>query len=435
MKQRFLLINKSHRLGMLVLLVVGLGHLTSAQTAVTMNKLYRLNVNGTDRMTSTDPATEGCTSETCPSEGPMFYVPSGAVTGTLTLYRHNNGPDHRDSPKTEIPGYVNEGPNGFPWKGQVLPGLSPLLDGFNQTTGDHALVSPMESLPDYTRRSLGVYGYPRFGNTTESMLALTAGGVRIESNRVNGGALRRWTWNGKQFLSDVDASSGSYSILFLNNYADFLNENVDDCQNHAPITLAVNEGSTQSTTAVPLANSFAHPGGDPCLNPVVWIDALVGKRVRLNFRGLGPVAKYTTSLWLPGPLSAVDFYHPITLVNPEFNRYWTYDAETDDLQEVTLADACEDSHPFFPGFGGIILSDQSAQYAMGIYAVNVSQGGSITALNLLRHSCNDGTYSRMDVIRSADLPAGSSTYNAYVMSSDVQQVRQYMRKLFAGGVR
>jgi hypothetical protein len=131
----------------------------------------------------------------------------------------------------------------------------------------------------------------------------------------------------------------------------------------------------------------------------------------------------------------VDFYHPITSVNAEFNRYWTYDAETDDLQEVTLADACEDGHPFFPDFGGIILSDQSAKYAIGVYAVNVSQGGSITALNLLRHACDDGTYSRMDVIRHGDLAAGSSSYNAYMMSGDVQGVRQYMSKLFTAGVR
>jgi uncharacterized membrane protein len=81
MKQRLLLTNTSHRLGTLVLLVVSLGHLSSAQTAVTMSKLYRLNVNGTHRMMSIDPATEACTSETCPSEGPMFYVPSSANAG------------------------------------------------------------------------------------------------------------------------------------------------------------------------------------------------------------------------------------------------------------------------------------------------------------------------------------------------------------------
>lgn len=435
MQPRSLLIHTSPRLAILVLLMASLGPFSSAQTPITMNKLFRLNVSGTDRMTSINPAGEDCTQDTCPNEGAIFYVPAGMVPGTLTLYRHNNGPDHRDSPKTEIPGYVNEGPNGFPWRRQVLPGLAPLFDGFNQTTGDHALVSPLETLPDYTRSSLGVYGYPRFGNTTESIIGLSAGGVRIESNRVNGGALWRWIWNGKQFLSNLDTLRGSYSVLFLNNYADYINENGDDCQNHSPIALAVNKGSTQSTIAVPLANSFAHAGGDPCLNPVVWADALVGKHVKLNFRGMGPVARYTASVWLPGPLSAVDFYHPITLVSAEFNRYWTYDAETDDLQEVTLADACEDSHPFFPGFGGIILSDQSAQYALGVYAVNVSQGGSITALNLLRHACSDGTFSRMDVIRSGDIAAGSSSYNAYLMSSDVQTVKQFMRTMFTAGVR
>jgi hypothetical protein len=227
------------------------------------------------------------------------------VPGTVTLYRHFNGPDHRDSPKTEIPGYVNEGPDGFPWKRQLLPGLSPLLDGFNQTTGDHALISPMATLPDYTRRSLGVYGYPRFGTTTESMIALSAGGVRIESNRVNGGALWRWTWNGKQFLSNLDDLRGSFSVVFLNNYADYLSENADNCQNHSPIALAANEGTTQSTIAVPLADSFAHGGGDTCLNPVVWTDALVGKQVKLKLSRLG---------------SSCEVHHNLVVAEPTFDR-------------------------------------------------------------------------------------------------------------------
>jgi hypothetical protein len=398
---------------------------------VRLNILSRVVVDSSDRMTTTGPPEL----DLFPSEGQMYYVPADLGIRTVSLNRFNNGPDHRDSARLELPGYEIEGPLGFPWVRNVLPGLKPLLEGFNSATGDYALMHPREQLPDYDPASLRVFGYPRFGNETESILSLTGGGVTIESNRVFGGALWRWTWNGKQFLSNLDSLRGSYGVLFLNNYSNYIDENGDDCQNHAPIDRAFNDESTQMTAAVPLANSFVYDSQDPCHHPVVWKDALLGKMITLNFHEMGPVARYTTFVSLPNAVPAVDFYHPISSLNAEFNRYFFYDAETGDLQERFIADACEDSQPFFPNFGGVILSDQSGQFAMGAYAVNVSQGGSITALVLLRHVCGDGVYSRIDVIRSGDVPAGYSKYNAYFMTGTVEKVRQYMDTLFKRRVK
>ncbi len=317
----------------------------------------------------------------------------------------------------------------------LLPGLRPMIEGFDSSTGDYALMQPGEQLPGYVSTSLDVFGYPRFGNQSESILSLTAGGVKIESNRVFGGAVWRWTWNGKEFLSNLDSLRGSYDVMFLNGYTDYINENGDYCQNHAPIVKALNTGSTQLTVSVPLANSFVYNSEDPCHHPVIWKDALVGKQVTLNFSGMGPVARYTTLVSLPAAVPAVDFYHPIVSLGSEFSRYFFYDAESADLQEHFIADACEDSQGFSPSFGGVIVSDQSGQFAMGAYAANVSQGGSITGLGLLRHVCDDGTYSRIDVIRSGDIPSGQSTYNAYFMTGTVSQVQQYMDTLFKSGAK
>ena len=404
-----------------------------SQTPLPLNILERVNVGGNDRMTTFDISKEDCSPETCPSDGQVFYVPAGQEPGTLALNRFYNGPDHLDSTKTSVPGYILEGPNGFPFGRNSLLGLARLYEGVN-ATGDHALMRQSEQLTGYVKEPLGAFGYPRFGNQTESILALNAGGVKIESNRVFGGALWRWTWNGKQFLSNLDSLRGSYDVLFLNGYTNYIDENGDDCQNHAPIVSATNAGSTQLTVAVPLANPALY-SDNPCLHPVVWKDAILGKQITLNFHGMGPVAKYTTLAWLPGAIPAVDFYHPISSLGAEFNRYFFYDAESADLQEHFIADSCEGSEPFFPNFGGVILSDPSQNFAMGAYAVNTSHGGSITALNLLRHVCDDGTYSRIDVIRSDDMPAGFSSYNAYFMTGTVQQVRGYMNALFKAGVK
>lgn len=397
-----------------------------------LNILYRVNVDGTDRMTTTGPPE----TDFFPVEGQLYYAPSSSLgKRSIQLSRFNNGPDHNDSALLEVPGYFNEGPLAFPWTSNVLPGLGPMVEGFNASTGDHALMQPGEQLPGYVSAPLNVFGYPRFGNATESMLSLSGGGVKIESNRVTGGSLWRWTWNGKQFFSNLDSLRGSYDVLFTNGFTNYLNENGDDCQNHSPIVKAQNNGTTQTTVSVPLASAFAYGGDDPCHHPVIWKDALVGKQITLNYRGMGPVAQYTTFVALPAAVPAVDLYHPISSLGPEFNRYFFYDAENSDLQERFIADACEDGQGFSPNFGGVILSDQSGQFAMGAYAANVSQGGSVTGLALLRHVCGDETYSRIDVVRTGDIPFGYSAYNSYFMTGTVQQVREYMDALFNAGVK
>jgi hypothetical protein len=418
-----------------MLVPLGLGANAWSQTPVPTNILQRLAVGGTDRMTSVDPSGESCTPEECPSEGQVFYIPASDGPGRTPLYRFNNGPDHRDSTATEVAGYEREGIHGFPYTKRLFPGLSPMDDGFNSVSGDHALMTSFEELAGYAAKALHLFGYRRFLNQSEALLSLSAGGVRIDSNLAYGGALWNWTWNGKQFFSHTNSNLGSYGLILKDGFTDIVDESGDDCENHAPIVSAHNTGATQSTTSVPLALASKYDGNQPCLHPVVWQDALIGKSITLDFAGMGSVAKYTTTLSLPVGLLPSSLYHPISSLDAEFNRYWTYDAEIGDLEEVFIADACEDSRGFSPNFGGIMLSDQSTGFAMGMYGVHISQGGSVTTFNLLRHVCGDETYSRMDVIRDDAIPAGTTSYNAYMMTGTLNQVRDYMAALFQAGVK
>ncbi|PYV67481.1 MAG: hypothetical protein DMG96_39240 [Acidobacteria bacterium] len=60
-------------------------------------------------------------------------------------------------------------------------------------------------MPGYNPQPLAAYGYPRFGNASEVLLSLSAGGVTVQSNAVAGGATWRWFWNGVQFLNHADS--------------------------------------------------------------------------------------------------------------------------------------------------------------------------------------------------------------------------------------
>src|SRR5215471_5408143 len=124
-------------------LVIGLLLTTtsaSAQTPLRLNILERLNLNATDRFTTINAAKEGC-DPNCPSEGQFFYVPESSSPFAAALYRQNNGVDHLDSTNFHLNGYVNEGSLGFPSLFSSLPGLAPIFEAFNTSTGDHALTN------------------------------------------------------------------------------------------------------------------------------------------------------------------------------------------------------------------------------------------------------------------------------------------------------
>ena len=94
-------------------------------------------------------------------------------------------------------------------------GARPHLEGFNGTTGDYALMRFGENFPGYKTQTLQAYGFQRFGNETESLLSLTKGGITVESNRVYGGSLWHWKWNGVEFLNPVPTITGAHSLLLF----------------------------------------------------------------------------------------------------------------------------------------------------------------------------------------------------------------------------
>ncbi len=408
---------------------------------VPLNVLRRVVVNGVDRMTSVGPEERNA----FPSEGPKFYIAADLQEpGTTALNRFNNGPDHRDSTSNALPGYVLEGPNGAAWtRRSELPGLSPILEGFKGTTGDYALMRLGEDLPGYKTQTLQAYGFQRFGNDTESLLSLTKGGVTVESNRVYGGSLWHWKWDGVEFLNPVSPydAVGAAILLFFDVGQGDRNafEEGDGFGHGAPALSVQNQGNTQSSRTVPVADPTVI-GVDPD-HPLIWKNIVFAKDLDLDFNRMGPVARYATHLSLPSPIGAASLYHPILRVQPQFNRFFVYYAASDTLVEVTglIPNACVDDsgHLVNLEVGGIIVSDSSATHALGVYGADIANGGSITDYVLKKYPCRADAidYTRLDIIRNAPLPTGDSTYNAYLITETLDNVRQKMRQLFLAGVR
>lgn len=426
-------------------------------TPTVLRTLYRV-VNGTDRMTTVGPDERGV----YPLEAQTYYVSDKTASGLITLNRVINysGTDHADT-VTSLSGYSQDMELGFPWRTGSAPGVAQLAEAFNSTTGDYALFAPSEMLPGYVPAPLVAYGYPRYGSAAEVLLSLSAGGVTAQSNAVAGGTTWRWFWNGTQFLNHGDYGREIQGAFYFettglnpNEAGDFMTMGtLDQSLKHgSPVLRFENQGNTQITRAIPLEWDPTQHGGDQD-HPVIWDSLVLGKDLTLNFQNLGPVAQYTTHLVLPAATQGT-LADPAGYLQSSFNRFWTYDARSKTLTEVTAAmpNGCAAGPNDFGGyafnvdFGGIIMSDASGANAMGVYGVSLSNGGSTTYFAMWKFDCwgdgpsessSDNTAWSAVYGNGTDVlfPAGESTYNVYLISETLQNVTARMDDLFQIGVR
>ncbi len=442
--------------------IIVLGTSGWSQTPVPQNVLWRVNV-GTDRMT-TNGADER---DAFPNDGQMFYVPSGCVDANgAGLFRYYNGFDHRDALDTVIPGFAQEGMLGCPWRvGTWLPGLEPMFEAFNPTTGDYALTLAGEKLPGYTKRvPLNVMGYKRYKNDFENLLNIKAGQISVDSNLVAGGNTWHWTWNGLQYLNIAGYPQGMHPEMSLwadhnrgqpNSAGDDTSYFPDIAANihGAPLMAAFNIGNVQTTLTVPLEFNMEKFGGGVD-NPVVYQDLVFGKELTLNFQNNPTVARFRTYVYYPAPGNpGMDMWIPETHLRGLFTRYFTYDAAADQLTEITsqLAPCTSWSHAyeFDPApFGGVLVSDATGDYAMGLYGVSPSAGGSLTAIVLVPRICpeiggmwedptSETSYSTVELWPAYEgaITQQITTYNTYFVTDKLTKVRAAMHKLYLTGVK
>jgi hypothetical protein len=427
-------------------------------TPTILRTLYRVVVNGTDRMTSFGPNERSV----YPLEAQLYYVPDAQVAGETALNRmvNTSNTDHADAVDV-LDGYSLDEELGFPWSRASLPGLSQMEEGFNSITGDNAMLLPGENLPGYVPQTIPVYGYPRYGDAGEALLTLTAGGVQVQSNAVAGGVVWRWFWNGMEFVNNADygrqiqaafyypPNSGTYNP---NEAGDYYSRADPTTAHGSPLLQFENQGNTQITRTVPLNWDPVAFGGDPD-HPVIWSQIVLGKDLTLNFNNMGSVAKYTTHLVLPASTEG-GIAAPAIYLRASFNRYWTYDAPSRALMEVTgqVPNGCPVGNEYFfhSSFGGSIISDASGNYAMGLYAVDEEHGGTANYISMGKYLCSgDGAgESAGDTVvmnavrgggdgieRNTVFPAGESTYNVYLISDSVQNVAARMDDLYHLGVQ
>jgi hypothetical protein len=428
---------------------------------IPLNVLWRIRTGGGDRTITISSAER----DEYPLDGAIFYIPEQdhPGLGTVPLYRLYNGEDHMVSlnpHEGEAQGYHVEEILGYPFVARQ-PGTSELIRTYNPSTGHHSLRNStgLETEEGYVDQRLGVFGYPRYYNQSEQLLTLSGGGITVDSNEAAGGALWHWTWNGYQIINNWDNGRQIQTDIFPPDYANpteagdtWSGYSVPALDHGSPVGLAENVGLTQRTRSITLEYDpdgtqqcvyQAPPGPCPGFdggpdNPVVWSQVMLGKDLTLDYHGLGPVALYSAFMQVPKALAAGTAREiPVIYARASFYRMFLYNAENAELHE----EPCNNNPPTFsPNYGGVIATTGDKNFAIGIYAVNTSQGGSADYLLLdYTWTCpgpplDAGEFGSdtmiVDAVRGTGYPAGTTRTNVYVVSGTLKIVVEKMAELY-----
>jgi len=440
----------------------GIGPLPGAmgatpEAADVLNFVWRLDASGSDHMSSSSSSEYFAYS----TDGQYYYVPQAHEPGYLPLYRLFNGGDHMTSTLAGESGYAMDTTLGYLYP-DALPGTVEVTRWFKSTTGDHALQRPGETMPGYVSELLPTagYAYPRYGDSdSDAMLSLSGGGVTIQSNRAAGGAIFSWQHNGKEHVNINDYGRQIQSAYFSSHADSNGSWNINPTEaggrdsfqymspsrrQGSPLLTAYNDGLTQITRSIPIDFQPQYFDGGP-YNPVIWPTARLGKNITLDYNGMGAVAKYEQVLVVPADSTTGWVEIPTAYLTGDFNRFWTYDAATSDLNEVDPETGTGVPVDFLPasGFGGMIISTSSTGHALGIYGVMTSKGGSVDIFRVFDFAGDFGSSdpTDWDTTKWAAGFGGSTllanneyTSTTWVISGTLAEVQDHMDVLYASGV-
>lgn len=438
-------LTETFALGLSAILALWAPSLSAQSTVLTI--LWEVNVGSNDYMTSNTSSER----DNYAVRGAYAYIPSTSLTGTAAFYRLFNGADHMNSVTTNEGGYTLDGTIGYTWTSSTaVAGLTEIDRLYNTSNGDHAAVKTGDSISGYsTVEHMSRYGYQRWNNTAEILNELSAGDVTVRSNNVAGGALWNWIWGGTEFIDTNDYGRLMQSAMFWfvggtrrNPTEGGSRHTAASVQPYArqgsPVLNNQNSGSVQITRSIPLEWNPDLWGGDE-EHPVIYSGLIMGKNLTLNYNSMGPVAQYQTVIDASSAINDAVIEIPTAYMPETFNRFYTYDAQSQTLTEVYPPTGCTDDNTgthFVPssGYGGVLISNSSQTRAMAVYGRTTTVTGDFGLFDFGEcGGLGTGGTSKWNASTFLNLPSGETTFNTYVMTGSVNDVAGYMRQLYLDG--
>jgi hypothetical protein len=392
-----------------------------------------------------------------PCEGQLYYVPAAPGPGTHPLYRlyQSTASDHMDSTLAGEGGYTTQAILGYAFD-QPIGGTVAIRRWFNPTVGDHltAFVGEDPAPYGYDRERVLGHGYRRHGTDPEPQLWVAGDEVRLAANLAAGGAVSELWWDRRQFVNNWDYGRQIQIACNLRPVAETDNptEGGDEYgppgvapaawAHGSPLLSAQVVGKVLTTSCHPLQWSPETFGGGPT-RPVMWRGTFA-KRVELDWHGRPHLIRWDTTAHFPNDESYLDLEIVTAYLTADFSAFYTYDAATSSLEQITDLDMGQCHDPSVdvrqrPDAGGVILATDDGQHALGVY--RRAPNGEENAFGLCNFvMAEGGEYgpgtSKWNLLHRppAGIAAGQYTWTAFLLVGTLADAVAEADWLFSQGI-
>jgi hypothetical protein len=322
----------------------------------------------------------------------------------------------------------------------------------------------------YTHRKVAAYyvpygptgvAYARFSGGSPVLDGVSGAGVVVKSNLAAGCALWEWWWRGRQFINDYDYGRQIQVAIYPADGNSSLGEagdawgvpSINAAARHpSPCTsFSTNRATSspsQTTAAAPLEWCPEYYGGGPDY-PIVYPAVRIGKTLELNWAGPDrvprnwPVALFQTMIDSP-PIKRATVEAPTGYLNAAFNTYYHYVPATRTLVPDALAAiravtarglGYNVQAPAGPRAVILAAGAGDAAMAMGIY-INDPNSGFVfyDGSGGSDRGPNGSNFVKWEAHYDGSIASGGWTYNTWIMTDTVENIRKDMDLLYSWGV-
>lgn len=253
------------------------------------------------------------------------------------------------------------------------------------------------------------------------------------------GAIHSLTWNGKEFIdsrdhgrqlqsaANFDAGSRFTGETFNPTEAGSRRDGAGPRSTSRLLQLVATKNSLQTTTQMAFWLAPGETsGGHPAKNTTLLSNHLLTKRVTIGFREMPHVIQYDVTFSVPiGKAHTYAQFEAVTGYMPaEFSRFWTYNAATKELEELTDGPG-EQARP-------VVFATDSGSHAMGIFSPEQPSAGYENAGYGRWRFVAEAVTKWNCVFRLRDpkgVAAGEYSFRNFVIVGDLQTVVDALNKL------
>ncbi len=256
------------------------------------------------------------------------------------------------------------------------------------------------------------------------------------------GAVDSITWRGKEFINVFDHGRQISYAWQMDGHGECLNPTepgsasdlFDLSSTSQLLEVCRPQPNLLSTKTIPAywlapgETGFCDGATSEAVNDTLVADHLFAKTIEIGYAGIENVIAFTAEISLPEYYDRLHLEVPTGYMTYEFTNYWRFNPVTGELEKPESLQVLEPWSFVHTSTLPPILATEDGEYAMGAYTAE-----NVITYEILRYEVEnlaDFTNKWNIIIHEVPAPAGTYTYQSFVIVGTLDQVIEGMNKIF-----